>query len=133
MPVKVDVSRPEHQDCHRRAAKVLREAAKADGKLAWRFGLGKEDERRKAILKEQEALRMRLEQLDEEAVLVEVRMRALHSGDPTTTGHCNGTGQCNSQPGGSVAAGIAASEQVEDREIGSPEMAQSQFRSANRR
>jgi|SRR5947209_7542503 len=74
---KVSSLRPEHQECHRRAAKRLRDELAADAVLAWRLALRKEETRLEAVLKEKTTFQARLGALDEEELLLGIRIRAL--------------------------------------------------------
>jgi hypothetical protein len=74
---KVSSSRPEHADCHRRAIQRLRQEIVSDSALAWQFALGKEEQRLESLFKERATLQRRLDAIEEEAVLIRVRMAAL--------------------------------------------------------
>ena len=82
VPMKVKRKRAEHVECHRRAAKRMRDEFAADPALAWRLAFRKEEDRRDALVTERAALQIRLEALEEEALLIATRMHALQQVRP---------------------------------------------------
>jgi hypothetical protein len=78
VPVKVASTRLEHGDCHRRAARKLREELATNASFAWRLAVRSEQHHLELLVKERTALQLRLEALEEEAVLIETRIRALN-------------------------------------------------------
>jgi hypothetical protein len=82
VPVRVAPTRPEHGDCHRRAAKKLRHELATNPTLAWQLALRTEQHRLEALVKEQTTLQLRLEALEEQAVLIGTRIRALSQDRP---------------------------------------------------
>jgi hypothetical protein len=92
IPVKVNSMRPEHEDCHRRAAKRMRVALADDSALAWRLAFRKEEYRLEAVMKERRTLQQRIEVLEEEALLIGVRISALRQGFPAPNDSAAGLG-----------------------------------------
>jgi ribonuclease HI len=82
---KVSSGRPEHADCHRRAAMRLRHEIANDSVLAWQLTLRKEEYRLEAVVKERTAFQLRLEAIEEQAMLLGVRIQALSHGCPART------------------------------------------------
>lgn len=82
VPVKVRPKRAEHVDCHRRAAKRMRDELASDAALAWKLAFRREEDRREALVEERAALHLRLEALEEEALLIATRMHALQQVRP---------------------------------------------------
>jgi ribonuclease HI len=83
LPTKVNSVNREHRDCHRRAGKVVREALANNPGLAWKVAFRKEEDRLQTIAKEQDSLQRQLDALEDESILIRVRLQSLNSSRPT--------------------------------------------------